>query len=1047
MSVRLGMTRRVGWMVVSVILVCLGLGQATFAWAAADEGVVQIFVFAGGEGVPLDGVSMEIAGGPQATSNVYGLVRFSLSPGSHAVTAKRAGLREAYLTTEIVSGEVTEVILTLFPDAEAQIEQEIPETVQGIATNDTSIQSPPVLLEGRVTSVEDGRPIASARVFVRGMTRGATTDSDGQFRLELPPGVYVLSVIHPDYATQSVQDVKLSDPPQDVLAVQLTPSSFELEEFTVVAPHIEGGVASLLEERRSSNAVSDIIGAEQIAKTGDSDAAGALKRVTGLTVMGGKYVYVRGMGERYSSTLLNGSSLPSPEPERRVVPLDMFPVGVLESLMIQKTYSPDLPGEFGGGTIVLRTKGRPEKLVANLGLSFGFKPGTSFTHAIHSERGAVDWLGIDDGSRSLPGTIAAASSDQALLESDMFSDRGYSADELENFGESMPNHWDIGEKFLPMDAGFNATVGDSFSVLGRPVGFFLSIGYANEWDRNDKTSNIYLIGEGGGLELQHTYDFDTTTNTVNLGGIFDMSAEISDDHSLKLTTLVLRVTDNETRIYQGRNRDVGTDIRVSRQRWVERMLVTQQVNGHHVFPGALDLVLDWRYSFSMATRDEPDRRETRYDYEEGTGNWILSDRPEGNQLLFSELTDYNHDVGLDLTLPFSIWRELESSAKIGTNVVLREREVDTRRYKYRNRGLLSSDPAVISQPAEDIFVPANIGSDGFQFEEITRQTDNYAADQYLYAGYAMADLQVLESLRLSAGLRVEHSSQTVRTFELFNPDAEAVEATLEKTDVLPATTLTWAFYADMQLRLGYSLTLSRPDFRELSPATFNDVTGGRQIFGNADLKRATIHNVDARYEWYFKNDENVSLAFFYKRFGDPIEVVIVPSAQQSITYSNAKAADNLGVEFEFRKSFDFAHKVLEDLVLSGNVTYIHSQVSLAEDSGIQTNADRPLQGQSPFVVNTQLGYDNADWGTSLTISYNVFGDRIVEVGAQGAPDVVEKPFHQLDFVASQKLPAGFKLSFKAKNLIDKPVRFEQGGKLTETYHRGRVFSLGVSWSY
>ncbi|MCB1154079.1 TonB-dependent receptor, partial [bacterium] len=597
------------------------------------------------------------------------------------------------------------------------------------------------------------------------------------------------------------------------------------------------------------------------------------------------------------------------------------------------------------------------------------------------------------------------------------------------------------------DYGMSATVGSPFHPWGIPMGILGGVTYGNDWDLTKSHRNYYIVGAGDELELQHGYDFETLEHSIDRGGIVTAGINPSDNHKILSTTMLIRTTDNENRIYHGRNRDAGTVIRVTRQRWLERELFVQQLTGEHTIPVLANLGIDWRYTFSKAKRDEPDRRETRYDLVENTGAYILSDRPEGNQRLFSYLEDENHDLGLDLSMPFKDWRGLEAKAKVGAAYVTRERKVDTRRFKYQHKGPLSTDPDVISKPADEIFVPENIGPDGFQFEEITRPTDNYSAEQEITAVYAMADLPILEPWRVIGGARYEESTQKLETFELFNPNSEPIEADLASDDILPAVNMTYALTDEMLVRAAYSKTISRPDFRELSPATFNDVTGGRQIFGNENLDRTLIENLDARWEWYPSNDQSLSFGAFYKLFQDPIEQIVVPSAQQSVTFENADEATNWGLELDFRNNYGFVANWAEDLYTAGNLSWIESKVKLGDDVGVQTEDERPLQGQSPYVINLMLGYDNLDSGTSASVLYNVFGPRIDQVGAQGAPDIIEEPFHQLDLVASQSLPYGFKIKAKAQNLLDLEARKMQDDEIVERYFKGRAFSLSLSWRY
>ena len=531
---------------------------------------------------------------------------------------------------------------------------------------------------------------------------------------------------------------------------------------------------------------------------------------------------------------------------------------------------------------------------------------------------------------------------------------------------------------------------------------------------------------------RHYYDFKTLSNGVQLGTLFGFGASPAEGHKIESQTLVLRSTDNEARIYEGFNRDVDSDIRVTRLRWIERMLLFEQLRGEHQFGDDKAPKLNWSYSFAWAKRAEPDRRETRYDQED-EDTWFLSDRPEGNQRFFSYLDDYGHNGIVSLAIPIG-----QTVVKVGFNASTKSRTVDSRRFKFMHKGPNSRDEDVLSQDPESVFVPENIGTDGFQFEEITRQTDNYTAQHDVIGAYALNETTVSERFRFMTGVRIENSKQTVSTFELFNPDQVPIDSNLTTLDVLPGTVATVGLVDDMQLRLGYGRTLSRPDFREMSPATFNDVTGGRQTYGNPDLTRATIDNVDFRWEWFPNPGEVIAASAFYKYFANPIETIVAVSAQHSVTYENALSAQNVGVEMEFRKSLGFIDPKLELFYFSTNTALIRSRVELGENSGIQTSNERPLQAQSPYVFNTQMGYFDPDRGHSATLLYNVFGPRIEEVGALGAPDVYLQPVHRLDAVVSVGLGKGWGFGLKEENLsttlscahkvILKPRPFVQDGR-------------------
>ena len=919
----------------------------------------------------------------------------------------------------------------------------LPEPVPAAEKNAKS-ECPAGALVSRIVDAESGQPVTGAVALIRGIEDEAQSDERGDFRLVVPAGEWGLSVIHPGFNAYVQENIEVACGEEVRLRVEMMSRKSMLDTLIVKIPHIEGSLASVLDERKKSNTITEVLGSEQMSRNGDGDAASALRRVTGLTVVGGKYVYVRGLGERYSSTLMNGASLPSPEPERRVVPLDIFPSGVLKGMVIRKAYSPELPGEFGGGTVELRTRGIPEEFTLKLSAQTNARLGTTFSNGLGYAGGPVDFLGMDGGFRALPSEIAEASKNEALLPEDRFKTRGYEPELLESFGEQMANVWSPQQTWMLPGLSLSGELGDRYEVDDWTLGYLTALSYGNSNQTLDYERSYLLVGSQGALERSHSYRFVQTETNVDAGGVLALEAKWKDEHEIRATTFLGRITDDSARLYQGYNRDVDADIRVSRLRFVERTLLAEQLQGSHVFPDAWGSKLDWRYTYALAMRSEPDRRETRYDQERGRDEWLISNRPEGNQRFFSNLVDHSNDAGVDFTLPFRQWGDEEASLRLGSALATKSRVVDTRRYKFQHKGALTGDPKVISRPAEEIFRPEYIGSDGFQFEEFTQPTDNYDADQIIAGSYVMVDLPLASFLTLQGGARLEYGKQNVRTFELFNPDQTPVHAEIETLDVLPAANLTWSLQDNMKVRGSTSITVSRPDFRELSPATFNDVTGGRQLFGNPDLERATIYSADLRWEWYPGAGNQISAAAFYKHFDSPIEQVVIASAQQSVTFQNAESADNIGLELESRLELGQLHALMNGAFVAGNLSLIHSQVTLP-DFGITTSKERPLQGQSPYVLNAQAGYDSEALGLRVTTLYNVFGPRILEVGAQGAPDIYEQPFHSLDLVLRQELPAGFSLRFSAKNLLDLARTEMQGDEVLTQIVRGRSFALGLTW--
>jgi outer membrane receptor protein involved in Fe transport len=891
-----------------------------------------------------------------------------------------------------------------------------------------------------------------------------------QATVEIPAGSTDI-VVHSEKPSPSLEVVPAAISGASAsVAIQVVDkeTGVEVEEVTVTAAKVEGGAASLQTERRESTQVTDIIGAEQFSKSGDSNAAAALKRVTGVTIVDGKYVYVRGLGERYSSTTLNGLNLPSPDPERRVVPLDMFPSEMLDSLVIQKTFSPDMPGDFGGGTVILRTRAYPKEPLFKIELGGAISLGSTFNGAdFSSDKGPTDFLGIDGGHRAMSKTLKDATENQPLTGGSLVSP-GYTEEELSTITKSLPENWGIDQKTVPPDFKLALTGGNSWKIKNNEIGFLASLLYKNEWDTSYTDKREYAL-DAGNLQVQNRYLVNDTINTVNLGGMFTLGASLGDSNKIVSNTMVDRITDNDFYVYEAYHSDF--DGRVYNYEWIERMLFCQQILGTHTLKAARDLKVDWRYGFSTASDNEPDKRFVQYDYADSSRDvdtLAVSSMTNANRRDYLVSNDKIHDLGLDLSLPFLQWTKEKGHVKTGGAVTLKDRETDVRRFAYDRLGNL--DAATRSLPPSEFFVDENMGTDGMRLIEVTAATDNYTGEQEIFAYYLTGDLPLGLGFSASAGVRLEKAHQEVATYKLFAPSGEMVVRSFDNLDVLPSVVFTYEVRKGMLLRLGYGKTVNRPDFREMSAGCAMGYAGAGMICGapaeveNPEwtpdspdevpptipytLVPATIHNVDARWEWYFSEDESISLGAFYKHFIDPIELIFRASTDKSSELRNAEAADNVGIEFEFKKNFSFIRKALSDLYFAGNISWIFSQIVIPDSNQlIVTNQERPLQGQSPYVINAQIGYDNADIGLSALVLYNISGPRIATVGVSGLPDIYEQPFHQLDLVIKQKIPKGFQLGFKAVNLIDLPSTFTQGEEITKTYTKGRELSLTLSWSY
>lgn len=874
---------------------------------------------------------------------------------------------------------------------------------------------------------EAGVPVAGAWVWVGDAE--LQTGPDGAFAVPpLAAGTWELTTSAPGFAPGGLSIDLVDGAPLVVIVTMIREDEEPTDVIEVVGQRRTEGVAAVLEERRLAATPTDAVGAEQIARSGDGNAAAAVRRVTGLTAVDGRYLYVRGLGERYSLTTLNGTPLPSPEPEQRVVPLDLFPAGFLGSVVVDKAPAPNLAGEFGGGVVTLRTRDIPDAFTAKATLTGTLRPGSTLSASLAGDAGPTDFLGVGAGHRALPGSIEDATADQPLEQKDAFSEQGFSAEELEALGESLPNRWALSPVRPPPDLGGSLVVGDTVSLFGRRVGLYGAASLDHAWDRDTYEQTLTTMS-GGKVVPTHHYTFDELDRTVRAGLLGAASLQLNADDRLDVTSVALRTTDGEARTYEGYNADLDGDIRVTRTRWIERTVLFEQVAGHHELG---DVEVDWRAAAALALRLEPDTREWRQDRD--GDRWLLSDRPEGNQLQFGALNEKHGSSGLDVSFPLGS----EGHLAVGGAAELRDRAVDLRRFKFQETGPDAADSDVRALDPGAIFAPEHIGKNGWQLSEFTRPTDNYTASRSVLAGYGLVDAPVARHLRVMAGARVEVANAKVTTFALFDPSETPVVAAQRDVDVLPSLATVAGLSERDQLRVAYGRTVNRPEFRELSPASWNEVTGGREVFGNPELERALIDHAEARWERFVSDEEVVSFGVFGKRLTHPIEQIVEVSAQHSITWANAEGAWLGGVEAEVRRH------IAGPLEVAVNGALVASRVDLPNE-GIQTSHQRALQGQSPYVVNAEVGW-RPEGGVQAAVLYHVEGPRIAEVGALGAPDVVFGAVHRLDAYATAPLGKGFGLSLVGRNLLDPASVERQGDQVVERRRDGSSLALRVEWA-
>lgn len=856
------------------------------------------------------------------------------------------------------------------------------------------------------------------------------------------------------------------------LMAPLAAAAQEAGETTILptAPEITDQIVvrgrNIPEPQRATSQVATFLSDDDLARTGDDNAALALTRLSGLSVVGGKFAYVRGLGDRYSAARLNGSMLPSPEPLRRTIPLDLFPSNILQGATVQKTFSANYPGDFGGGMIDLHTLRQPDESFANIKLGVGMNLVTTGHDGIFVNGGDLDFLGYDDGLRDIPDPL------QALIDSGT-SLNSQDPAAIETVGESLVNsplsviqEGTLGPNWEgSVDGGTTFDLGGDFTL-----GLVGVAGYKQDWTTKhavrQQVANDIL---GNDFETTET-NLDVTVNTLG-------SAALSwGEHIVQATGLYIHSTRKEAQINEGSDFNApGTgQVLDESSSWLERQLWMGQLTGGH---GLGDFEVNWRTAFARATRESPYEQNLIRNIN-ADGVPVFSGNNVRRNIRFSELQDDTFSGGIDFiyNVPFSGPREATLSA--GVEYSENDRNYDFHFFRFAGGNSLPLD-VQIARP-DFLFSPDNIDPARFFLIEVPRTSDSYAAQLITRAAYFQADAELIPTVRTTVGVRYEDADQTVQTFNRFaaadptNPANFGARSELGNDYWLPSATLTWNFTDNMQLRLGYSQTVARPQFRELAQSQFFDPETERSYRGNGFLVDSKFDNYDARYEYYLGRNQFITIGGFYKEIDKPIEEIQFETATFvfDTTFINSPKARLFGGEFEYRTRFGISWNdwfERRDWLFSTNYTYTNSEITVKEGdvvinpfSGAEQDAElfgldgAPLQGTPEHIANAQLGWEGED--DQFTVLVGWVDERILQRGSPTStgtlPDVIEQPGVQLDAVYRYNIEmfgTPFTLGLAARNLLATDHEEFQLSDATEsgrtefyTYERGRTLSASLT---
>lgn len=970
---------------------------AAISASAAIAGEAVFYVTE--EGKPVDTLSITVDGNRKLIGK-NGVVSFDLKGGTHKVELSEFGQWAGEFDFKASAAQ----------NAEIKVEM-----IGGEAIPDISVYTPGQEMDavvgkvsGYIESDETGGGVEGARISVEGSEVSTQTNGEGYYELELPRGQYDLRIAHPSYGNRDVKGLRVFGNNATALNISMSLSgNSAIEEVVAVGSYIPSSATS---QQRDSSAVLNAIGSEQMSRFGDSNAASALKRVAGVSLIGGQYAVVRGLQGRYISSTLNGLGMPSTDPMRRDVPLDLFPAGVLGGIEIQKSYTPDLPGDTTGGSIRMRTKDLPDDDSSKLSVSLGYNSQVTGKDVISYDGGGTDFIGMDDGTRKEPSSVNSATNGG-------LSNSGLSTTTRKDLLEDFENSYNTKKVSTLPDVSIGYSFGNRTDLSLGEFAYYGALEYKSGWSSRE---DAYIRDTSG------NFDYERSKYNVDLTGYFVTGLETNSGSEILSKTILLRKTDDTTREVVGTDSE-DVDIRATSLQWVERQFFSQQFSG--LFFLNAENTLDWRLGISQTTRNEPDRRTYQY------RNDQLA--PFSLERRFSDLTELSKDAGLDHTFETTLGNGSVFTLKSGVLLSDKDRSVELARYGISG----NIGTADITDDLETILG----GSDhNYYLDGNTLGTDSYDAVESMFAIYQSYQYEPNESWVFLAGARLEDASQEIRY-----PNKSNSDTTLDTSEVLPVISATWKPTEEWQFRLGASNTVSRPGLTELADSVFFDPETDDPIVGNPNLELSKITNLDFRAEYYLSDSESISFALFNKAIDKPIEKTLPDasgSAARGDTYVNSDSADLLGVEFDFR--VDVLDTDNLSGFLSGNFAWIDSEVTLdAASAKLEGSPTRVLQGQSEVLANIQFGVDHLATGQTVTLLINHFGDRIDKV-ARGALDhEYEKGRTTLDLVYKWDVSEDLTIKGKASNLTNVPVEYLQNDQVIESYKEGVDASIGIDYIF
>ncbi|WP_317933462.1 TonB-dependent receptor [Halioxenophilus sp. WMMB6] len=1024
---------------------------------AADE--LVIYVFKDGEAAA--DVSVVLDGQTQKPLKQGGVATFDLGEGGHSVQLIQNGQTIHSFRFDSALGQLTDINVALSAASKPKVAIE---SFYKTETATEKAKAPAGFLQGQINSA--GSPVAGAEITVDGTSYSAISDENGRYELELPRGLYNLSITHPDMRMVEAKDVRVVSNVTKGLMLTMRAKSESSPSLSVAMPQIEEVTVlakynpnAFGESERFSANVLDTLGIEQLARFGDSEVSASVVRLPSVTIQDDSFVFIRGLGGRYVTTTLNGATMPSTNPNRRSVPLDLFPSNIVSQLDVKKTFLSEMPGESTGGNLVINTRTFPDEGAGKLSFKLGYTDGlTGDTVYSDPSSGDFDYLGVDDGSRREPLDVEAISIvlDPVLqLGLDPTTDDGHAlgndfdvlSDQVKTqlrqvAALRLTDGLDLDTTTATPKVSLGGNFGDLFYIGESELGYFGAVNYKSGWAQ--KTDGVSRTYSASGRDVRDDFAFEESALQVDVSALLSVGLNVG-NNSYTSNSIVSRVTENSVRVKDGDDGDSGKTVYGYSIDWEERQYLSEQVTGEHFLDDAGDFTTEWQATVSQTRRYAPDRREVLFTEEVVGQPYSLT---LSNLLRrFDDMYEYNYDVSNNYDWTISSGGDFDQTAKFGWQYIYRERDSKSSTYGLTYTG---SDPdfdLAENRLVSDVVNQDNITGDpatGLAFIDRTLASDSYKSDMTMTNAFLSYDLLLNSQFQFVLGVRWEDFEMETNTFNLTTGEPTGKDSPLEDDVWLPSINFNWLYSEQQQIRLAFSKTVSRPDFKERSNATFYDKELDARVRGNPQLAISEVLNADLRWEYYWNDTENVSVAFFYKDFSDPIERIVQTAsgtAGNTRTFENAVDGQLSGVEVDGRIDFALNESLSQSLFVAGNVSLIDSEVTTLDGK----TAD--FQGAPEYTFNLILGWDDLANDQELTVLFNQNGKTVIDRGVSGRADIVKEPIADLNINYKKGFAEDFNFSMKLKNILNSDVELTQDGKIYQSYKKGVEFEAGIDWNF